>query len=203
MALSESRLVSEPQRVVWAGFETTTPRLQQAGWEIAAEQDFTCDGCRLVFRHRDMQCIAITNTVRFYDLARMTHLEPQRRFYAEPGRDWALTFHVVRMSHGIQMALYDDNRPNFKLIDAQSQFVKREYVNLEDMGIFATPLVRTEELIVEPDQVSAILEKLREAQVPEQAAIRARQRQRESREGMQVGAEPQTRFHAQILSLVA
>lgn len=203
MARSEARLVSEPHRVIWAGFETTTPRLQQAGWEIAAEQDFMSDAVRLVMRHQDMQCMAVTNAVRFYDLAHRMHINPMARYQAEAGRDWLLTFHVVRMSHKVQFEVMADYRPNFKLIDAMPQFVDRMYVDVEDMGIFATPLVRTDELIVDPDEVSSILEKIRAAQVPEQAAIRARERQRESREGLQLGAEPQTRFHAQILSLVA
>jgi len=192
------RLVSQPHRVIWAGWETTTPRLQQAGWEIAAEQDFTQYGVRLVFRHQQMQCTAITNSVDFYRQAMMNHPGGY-----DASTDPRLTFHVVRMAHHLQIGFVDDHAPAFRLVDAQMQMVAHQVRDIEDLGIFATPLVRTQELIVDESEVSAILAKLVEAQKPEQERIRDRKRLRERREGLELGAEPQMKFHAQLLSIAA
>jgi hypothetical protein len=118
-------------------------------------------------------------------------------------RGHLLHFNVVRMAHGIQIAYHEDHPPAFMPIDAQMQFTRKIVQNVEDMGIFATPLVRTEELIIDESEVSAILARLVEAQKPEQERIRDRKRLRESREGLMLGAEPQMKFHAQILSIAA
>jgi|SRR6185437_1258469 len=191
------RLVSQPHRVIWAGWETTTPRLQQAGWEIAAEQDFTRYGVRLVFRHQQMQCTAITDSVDFYHQAMMNYRD---RF--DPSADPRLTFHVVRMAQHLHIGFVEE-APKFRLVDAQMQMVAHQVRDIEDLGIFATPLVRTQELIVDESEVSAILAKLVEAQKPEQERIRDRKRLRERREGLELGAEPQMKFHAQLLSIAA
>jgi hypothetical protein len=194
------RMLSHPHHVIWAGWETTTPRLQQAGWEIAAEQDFNYDGCRLVMRHQGMQCVAITNSVTFYKQAMLMD-----RYRGDLRADPRLTFHVVRMSWrgGLAIEADPNHMPKFSLIDAYPQMSMREIKNIEDMGIFATPLVRTQELIVDESEVSAILAKLVEAQKPEQERIRDRKRLRESREGLMLDADPQMKFHAQILSIAA
>lgn len=201
MARSDSsRIVSYPHHVIWAGWETTTPRLQQAGWQIAAEQDFVRDGIRLVMRHEQMQCTAITNVVGFYQQAmNMSYGRPDVHY------DPRLTFYVVRMAQlgGLAIEVDPHHSPDFSLVDAQMQMTRREIKNIEDMGIFAVPLVRTQELIVEESEVSAILAKLIEAQKPEQERIRDRKRLRESREGLMLDAEPQMKFHAQILSIAA
>lgn len=197
------RLISEPHFVNFGGFESTTSRLQQAGWEIAAEQDFTRYGVRLLLRHQQLQCTAITDTHDFMRLSMM-----QMDSYGG-GRDLGnprghlLRFNVVRMAYGIQMAYVEEYPPAFMPIDAQMQFTRKIVQDVEDMGIFATPLVRTEELIVDESEVSAILAKLVEAQKPEQERIRDRKRLRESREGLMLDAQPQMKFHAQILSIAA
>lgn len=196
------RLLSQPHRVVWAGWETRTTTLQQAGWEIAAEQDFQRWGIRLVMRHQQMQTVAITDSQDFQRVAMMNR--PGQHWAAEDPRAYLLTFHVVRIAHDMAFQIEHTMRtPDFRLIDAQSQLCHREVRNVEDMGIFATPLVRTEELIVDESEVSAILAKLVEAQKPEQERIRDRQRLREKREGLSIGHEPQMKFHAQILSIAA
>jgi len=196
------RLLSQPHRVFWAGWETRTTTLQQAGWEIAAEQDFVKWGVRLVMRHQQMQTVAITDSQDFHRVAMLN--DPGRRWAAEDPRSYLLEFNVVRIAHDMAFQIeHLSYMPDFRLVDAQSQYCHRELRNIEDMGIFATPLVRTEELIVDESEVSAILAKLVQAQKPEQERIRDRQRLRDKREGLSIGHEPQMKFHAQILSIAA
>ena len=184
-------VLSEPAEVWWAGFRSDTYRLQQQGWEIAAHEDVMYDRIRLLLRHRDMRLHALTNEVSYQ--FREMH-ETRRR---------PLEFHVVMAAPKFQIQnIGPVDFAAFRQIDAQPQFAEIQVKSLDDFKIFATPLARTEEIIVEPQTVAAMLERIREMQAPEQARLRAKQRQEASRSGLAVGdAVPRQKFHAQIISL--
>lgn len=186
--LQQDRLLSRPITVRWAGWETNTYRLQQAGWELSAEHDFTSMHIRLAMRHTPCQCVAITAplAVDFYDAAYGMHAPPPA----------TVQYFACRAT----VQFYEQSVSSFKPIDAAPQFVSSTMRSIEDLKWFATPLVRTEEIIVEPETVAELLEKIRKMQAPEQAAIRARERLR-NLEGVEIGAvRQQQQFHAQILS---
>lgn len=184
------RVLSRPHKVWWDGWETTTTRLQQGGWEISAEQEVYRNGIRLALRNQRCQMYGLTDVVSF-------------DFYGgRYGLDAPLEFRVAHMASRFSVQTMGDFS-QFKPIDAMPQIVNTEIKSIDDLGIFATPLVRTEEIIVEPQTVEALLAQIKKIQAPEQAAIRARQRLRENREGMMIDAIPRQRFHAQILSIAA
>jgi len=187
MALSEPRVLSLPHRIWFAGWHSTLPALQQAGWELSAEQDFNWLSVRIAMRHRDFGLHAVTEKVdcRFFD----------RHEY---GRTF--DFRVVFMANDLKIQIMNDNFSAFSPIDAMPQFLNTEIKSIEDFGIFATPLARTEEIIVEPETVMSMLEKIKSMQSPEQAAIRERNRSRERRQGEPIQRQ---QFHAQILSIAA
>lgn len=136
-------------------------------------------------RHRDLDLRAITEVVSFN--------------FFERYRGLALDFRVVRMASNFHVVIYD-NLSAFSPIDAYPQFTTTEQKNIDDFGIFATPLARTEEIIVEPETVMSLLEKIKTMQSPEQAAIRERNRYRERQIGEPIQRQ---QFHAQILSIAA
>lgn len=194
-------LLSLPHLVRWGGFAARTPELQRAGWEISAEHSPWDMGVRLAMRNQDDQLIALTNTVSAYHL----HHLSERRFIHRDG-DHLLTFDVVRMVTMRAMVEYIHENPylGFSPIDAKTQFVEtRQLRDINDLIVFAPCMAETKEIIVDESEVSSILAKLVEAQKPEQERIRDRQRLRESREGLELGAEPRRKFHAQILSIAA
>jgi hypothetical protein len=189
------RMLSRPARVYWAGFESDTLRLQQAGWELAAEEDIPYDRIRLLMRHQNM---------KLYALSAYTDYCFQREAYTRG--DVPLIFNVVcaapRMEVHRMAEVGVSSFEAFRQVDAMPQMVSGEIKSIEDFRIFATPLVRTEEIIVEPQSVSAMLERIRELQAPEQKALREKQRLAAAREGLIVGdSRPQQRFHAQIISI--
>lgn len=188
------RVLSRPAEVRWAGFRSDTYRLQQEGWEIAAEEDVAYGRIRLLLRHQDMRLYALTN-----------HVDYQYRHPHGIEGGPPLVFQVVMASPRIEVQRIAEagasSFESFHQIDAQPQLVTSEIKSLEDFRIFATPLVRTEEIIVEPQTVSEMLERIREMQAPEQKALREKQRLAARREGMIVDAVPQQRFHAQIISI--
>lgn len=184
----DERVLSRPMRVVWDGWETTTTQLQQRGWELTAEQDFRYRAIRLAMRNRTQRMYGVTDLLP-YDFFDQGFV---RGYGAQP------VFQVVYMASEI-VANVPVDFSKFAAIDAMPQFVNSERKSIEDFGIFATPLVRTEEIIVEPQTVASLLEQIKKLQVPEQAAIRQRNRARD------VGESPRPReqFHAQILSIAA
>jgi hypothetical protein len=188
MARSDPRVLSLPHRVHFCGWVATLPALQQAGWEISAEQDFQYLSVRLALRHRDLQLRALTQTIdyNFFD----GYMSQMRG---------PLDFCIQYMASDLRIVT-SDNLSAFSPIDAIPQFVSTERKSIDDFGIFATPLARTEEIIVDPHDVMALLERIKDLQRPGQAAIRARTRACERRLD-----EPsqRTQFHAQILSIAA
>jgi hypothetical protein len=192
----EYRVLSEPAVVWWAGFRSDTLRLQQAGWEIAAEEDVAYNCIRLILRHQNMRLYALTNEVEYN----------YRALMVDPGCRSALEFNVVAAAPKFEVHRFAGIGPvefeNFRQIDAQPQVAQNvEIKSLDDFRIFATPLTRTEEIIVEPRTVSAMLEQIRKMQVPEQERIRQKERLAARRAGESVDAGPRQQFHAQIISL--
>jgi hypothetical protein len=184
MALSfEPRILSAPCDVFWAGFKSDTYKLQQGGWSISVEQAVADRGIRLLMNHRQMRLYAISEYSEF-DYYRNAQ-----------SRGMAPTFNVTHVASRIEVLRIHDRLDNFKLIDAAPQIVNSEITSIEDFGIFAVPMVRTEEIIVDPKDVSAMLEQIRAMQSTEQRNIRERNVSRDRRD-----AVPEQIFHAQILS---
>lgn len=188
MAHSDARVLSLPHRVHFCGWVTTLPALQQAGWELSAEQDFVGMGVRIAMRHSDWQLRAVTESVDFnffdhYSIAR-----------ARP-----MDFHIAHFASTLY-AVAEGDFTRFAPIDAMPQFISTERKSIDDFGIFATPLARTEEIIVDPHDVMALLERIKDLQRPEQAALRERNRARERRLDQPIQRQS---FHAQILSIAA
>jgi hypothetical protein len=98
-----------------------------------------------------------------------------------------------------------DNLTAFRSIDAYPQVTTSQIKSIKDMSLFAVPLARTHEILVDPAQIGSILEQIRVAQLPEQEAARARQQLREARHSYNLLDEPITHqnFHAQIMSIAA
>ncbi|PVY34576.1 hypothetical protein C7413_107112 [Paraburkholderia silvatlantica] len=148
-------------------------------------------GVRIAMRHSDLRMRGFTNSVAVDFFAR-TH-------YGAGGLDRPLDFSIVHMASDLHVVVHD-NFASFSPIDAMPQFSSVERKCIDDFGIFATPLARTEEIIVDPHDVMALLERIKDLQRPEQAAIRERNRGRERRAD---DPRQRTAFHAQILSLAA
>src|SRR5258706_8252287 len=154
---ADYRILSQPTDVWWAGFRATTIQLQQAGWELAAHEDVHYGRLRLLMRHQGMRLYALSREKTF-DYFR-NHSYGFRSYDETP-----FSFEVTQAAHDIQMMRMPDVLSAFRQIDAIPQVVPTEIKSIDDLKIFATPLVRTEELIVEPANVAAMLEGIREMQ---------------------------------------
>lgn len=186
-------LQSAPFKIVWAGFESDTLRLQNNGWTLAVEDnyDFVCARhyVRFILRHAmlDLYCVTAVNAFDFHELSEY--------FNYSDGR---LPFNIQVIGKDIRyMPMQEINLACVKEIDARPEFIEYDVKSIKDLCIFKTLITPDNALIVEPDRISELLEKIVAAQAPNQAEIRDRIKRAEARDSLK-----QT-LHAQILSVAA
>lgn len=186
-SLSQHYLLSEPVRVHWAGWETTTLALQQAGWALSAQQDVAMGRLRIALKHAEYRVIGMTETLEFDFIEHSRH--PNMRGV------------VLRaqLAHQMHVQLME-RELSFKPIDASPMMEFRERRSLDDLVLFAPSLVRTQEIIVPEPSVAELLEQILKLQEP---AKNEYFKQLVAEERPQWDAKPRQKFHAQILSLVA
>lgn len=182
------RILSQPVKLHWAGWETDTYRLQQAGWELSAEENIASMSMRLVMRHEQLGMIGQTLTTT-WDYERML-----RKGYWGNYEDTPEAYMQVRHM-GRQIVIHDHGPMNFHPIDAQPQLTNHSVTSLDDLAHFAKPLVRTQALVLPEPDVDALLSMILEKQ---QAAKTSYFRDMIAKEGH---AMPAHTFHAQIISL--
>lgn len=193
-AQDTERILSRPLRVRWGGWETTTTKLQQGGWELAVQEDVRSMTMRMTMRHQGFRMYGISEVLRHFDYFRYTRTSADLH---------QIVIEIVHVGSNLIVNLMETNMDGWRAIDAMPQFTRQQVKGIEDFGFFATPLTRTNELIVDPTKIGEILEQIKAAQLSEQETIRKRNRLRENREGLYFEAIPQQHFHAQILSIAA
>ena len=186
----EPLLTSRPCRVVFAGWETTTSRLQQAGWQLSAEQNVYSGRLGLIMQYAPCRLRMLAEAQDFDFFSYRAQHDGDRP-----------TFLISRVFSDAQVVLSGFDFTKFGPIDAIPT-MSMEKRSLDDYKLFATPLARTEEIIVAPDTVSELMEKIRKLQQPELAEIRERNRRRAADPGSTAPIQAQN-FHAQIVSLAA
>lgn len=193
MAHSNPRILSQPHRVRFAGFESTTRDLQRAGWQLSVEEAVYDYRIRLAMRFEPAGLYMLADAQEHRYNMRSA---PYSRSF-DPRSQVQLTFDIRHCSSRVAVQLRERGF-DFRPIDAEQTYVDTPFKRIEDFHIFASPLVRTEEIIIEPQSVAECLDLIRKMQAPELAAVRKRNLQRERSEPMN-----QQNFHAQILSLAA
>lgn len=192
---------SRPHPVFWAGFKSNTFALQQAGWEFSASQAPELDGVGLMMRHRGLGMVASTNLV------------PMMHFYQS-----GYAMHDPNAIQPFHVQWLTDRNPQFQYInppdyleycqpvDMKPQLMQQSEVRtLDDMNIFANVcMARTTELIVDPDDVSAMMDRILELQDPARQE-RFKRMVQEQKDPGRVRSDPMPRqqFHAQIVSIAA
>lgn len=151
---------------------------------------------RLAMKYRDGGMRMIAEAQHY---TRPMHLDAMR-YGSVDGRDNPPMFEVIHVAPEIHIRVIDMDSFSFTPIDARTQMhdINTEVRPMDAFEIFAVPLVRTEEIIVEPASVMELMDQIKKLQAPELARIRERQRQADRGDPIQ-----QTRYHAQIISLAA
>lgn len=185
---------SRPHEVFWAGFRSNTFQLQQAGWEFAADQSYERDEIRMAMRHREFGMYGITSGIPGY-------------MYADMHPNAPACFDVVRLTDREMKFHYVPNDimtwlPEASPVDMRPT-IQYETKDIEDFKIFACPLVRTNEVIVDPNSVPELMDRILELQDPARKEHFLQMAKESRQEGSIIRPGPQQNFHAQIVSLVA
>lgn len=186
----EGRILSRPMKVRWAGWESDTYSLQQAGWDLSVDQDICHGRMRMVIRHGSTGMIGQTQDLP-YD-----YLEAARQ-----GSVSQFCPHIWQMRHlgGSLMVTHGEGfNPfhQFHAIDAKPQYDATRIDHLEDLVHFAkAPLVRTTALVLPEATVDDLLKEILERQ---QEAKLDYFRDVVQQEGALMRPH---KFHAQIISL--
>ena len=184
----------------WAGWETNTLRLQQAGWQIAVEMIDYDHRYRLFLKHADMHLYAMS-TMATYQFDEITSV------HADVAN--LPVFSVVNVAPRYEVIKMMEDFSGFKEVDAQTQIVHDHKIQtIEDMNIFApAPQTRTEEILIDQANMTVIehLEAIKAMQSEKQREIRQRMlKERNYKEGSEGGnVQPGTEVLAQVVQLRA
>ncbi len=192
----ERMFLSRPVQIFWDGWESNTLKLQQAGWEFSAEQDMTMHGVRLFMRNSRCEMYGSTGYVNM-DLFE-AHRDPR---YLN-----SMRFQVGHMASRLTAHISDGPIEMAAPVDMQPVMTTwGEIKTLDEFGIFAVPLVRTEGIYLDEASVPKLMETILEAQDPAKKKYfedKVRE-QRQPGATSPIGYEPRQKFHAQIISLAA
>ena len=187
------RVISQAHPVCWAGFQSDTRTLQQNGWEFSAHQDMADHSFGLMLRHQALGIHAATNLIH-YGHMEMKHRDARLAFYIQWLTDKSINFQHVQPPQWV-----DECSP----VDMQPQVI-HEMKNIDDLNLFAgVSLARTKQLIVDPDDVSAMMARILEVQDPARQERFKKMAAEARQEGSPNKASPRQTFHAQIVSIAA
>jgi hypothetical protein len=188
---------NRPIPVNFAGWESDTYRLGRSGWQMAVETDPRRMIDRFMFHHKEIGLTAtgfLNEPFRFMNLGR----------YAQAGdisrEDGHIEICSIATVGNFQFRRMDLNLSRSYRADTEPIAVDVTEGELHRLPLFAELFAgrpEMQELIVEPEDVQQLLDKIVRLQAPGMREIRARDRKREER-------EPTTKqVHAQIITLKA
>lgn len=187
---SDKYLASRPIGLRFAGWETDTYKLQQAGWQLSAVQDYMYNAVQIAFSHPEYRIRGISSKFQsplFDQLARYD-FNDSIVISSMMGSDF--------ISNVMTVASFDKFRP----IDAEPQFMTVNQYMSENV-LFAPNLARTQEIIIPEQSVDDLLNSILDKQASNRAElIRKRVRQQGDRID---NFNPRTHVHAQIVSIAA
>lgn len=182
-------------KVLWAGWETDTLALQRAGWQLAMEQDPMRDCLQLIMKHEPCRLYALSEPIQ-YHYFRMNDLQTYTG---------DVVFQIKWMASRFEV-LYHADMGNFRAVNAKPMMaeVDMRRKDIEDFNLF-TPLVDTQELLVEPKDVKECLDKILKFQSPKQQELKEKKRRAMRRQEGEIcdQVDPLLNVHAQIITLAS
>lgn len=158
-----SRINSPIVKVHWAGWESDTLRLQQAGWQLSMEEDVCRRVARLALKHPHFKMYGLSEMV---DINRSNPMNPYHQEMRLVMRQMASEL-VVRLM---------DNFSKFQAIDAEPLFIQEEIRSIEDCRIFRPIRQAEQQIIVPKHSVPELLDQILKLQDPKQYEIREKKR---------------------------
>ena len=166
-----------PIPVSFLGFESTTLRLQQAGWQIAESYDPDRQETRLAIRHYNGRVAGISNTISRHSLD--TRVFCQR--YGNPYLNEQPLIVELHIASVLNVCINGAPFPVFRPVDASPRY---EDISINDLWHqpYFRPIADGKEIYLKEASMDEILTMALEKQEPEQARIRAAKAAMERRE---------------------
>ena len=161
--MSYPRISSPITKVLWAGWESDTLRLQQAGWQLSAEQDIMTAQVRFTFKNPNCRIYGLSNLVSYAD-----YFDSYKdgQFYRQ-----IPPLIIQYMASRMEINIFD-NLAKFRSVDTLPNIVEEiQKKDIEDFNIFR-PIGNIKELIVTPQSVPELLDLIIQKQDPKQKEIR-------------------------------
>jgi hypothetical protein len=186
------RIRSRPVQVSWAGWHSDTQTLQQNGWQLSAHQDICRRMMGLAIKHDMWGAQGMTCMPEEWEYERELHDAYGQVHPRQLG---------LRLGKEVRIHSHGPIDLNYRPIDAMPRFESGRITSLEDLAHFApAPLAMTNPIIVQEDDVNALLSRILDKQ---QEAKTAHFRE-QIRKGWDGASSPiRHKFEAQILSIAA
>lgn len=159
----EYRILSRPMKLIWAGWETDTLKLQQAGWELSAQQDYAMDMLRIAMRHKHLNVVGMSNGI---DYRQVVHAPLNTAPFYDAVN--------LGISYRIEQQCLNFSPEAFNPIDATPRMTDRTIHHLEELQIFKTVNQDAKEIYLSEASMSDILNVALSKQDDRQAEIRQR-----------------------------
>lgn len=165
----EQRILSRPFPVEWAGWETTTQRLYQHGWQIAGEFNYFDNKYRFMLRHEQLDLMA------FVDWIRIDPLFAGIDSYATASESQLPVLHAEHIARTFNMyrpPVMAEGTSPWTLYDCIPQFSAAPIRQMEDFNVFAK--LQPKEILIPQADMSVVeqLEAIIKAQEPKQHELR-------------------------------
>lgn len=201
--LKTEYLMSAPVPVRFAGWQSTTFDLQKAGWELSVCEDKLAEsanpGLTLAIYHPDMGWSGVSHRMGFdrYEARFFSH-EQGYGLRSYLGELCTRGFDMMYVGHDRNLIIRSAEparaftKDFWTAIDATPQVTA--FTSVKDFAVFAPAMMEAKEVLVMPDTVPQLLDRILELQSPA-AQERYEAAAREKR------ARPRRRAHAQIVTL--
>lgn len=170
--------LNRPVQLNWAGWETDTYKLGQAGWQISAEQDVEQNRIQIAINHPEAQVQGISTIEEFLfqDMVR------KNVHFVLP-----VTLKFETMSREIRITTIPASNINFQPIDFMPKIMERKIQSLNDFANFTVLEIPKNEVYLHEANIDQILKMALQRQVPEQERIRQEMRRQQELKKFRLG----------------
>lgn len=160
------RIINNPIKLYWAGWETDTLSLHREGWQISAEQDLMRNTMRIAINHPKAEIKGMTE-VNDFDYRRILDMG-----LSGPVLHTVLSFSTLGKNVFVR-GVGVSNNFDFHAIDPRPKYVEEEIRELKDFANFETVFeVPKHEVYLHEANLQQILDVALQKQEPEQERIR-------------------------------
>lgn len=158
------RIVSPSVELHWAGWVSTTDKLQRNGWQLAAHEEPLDGRYSLALKHPEIGCFGYAENILHDYMQGMYEYRMAKMMEVR-----------MRLERNFQFAGYSDMQSQFIPIDAMPRYeMVMDYQNLDEMNIFRKNNTKSKEFYLEQASMDQILELALKKQAPTQDEIRER-----------------------------